>query len=185
VGLSQRRIATATLVAVGGDLTTMDTDVVVNAANERLAHGGGLAAALVRAGGERIQAESDAWVAANGPLAAGTAAVTGAGLLPAGHIVHVVGPRYMGSPDDPQRLAAAVTAALGAAADLGAATVALPAISAGIFGYPVADACRVITTAAASWLGEHPGTLSEVRLVAFDAAVADAFAAAVESLPAA
>lgn len=84
----------ASLEAVVGDLTRLGTDVVVNAANEHLAHGGGVAAALSRAGGPAVQAESDRWVAEHGPVGPGRAAVTTAGALPARWIVHVVGPRF-------------------------------------------------------------------------------------------
>src|SRR3989304_7686911 len=69
--------------AVSGDLTAQDVDALVNAANEHLAHGGGVAAAITRAGGPTIQRESDAWVATHGPLVPGVAAVTSAGAMTA------------------------------------------------------------------------------------------------------
>ena len=77
---------------VMGDLTAEPVDAIVNAANERLAHGGGVAGAIVRQGGQVIQAESDEWVQTHGPVRTGTAAITSAGTLPAGHVVHAVGP---------------------------------------------------------------------------------------------
>ncbi len=167
----------ARVIAVQGDLTAQEVDAVVNAANEHLAHGGGVAAALVRAGGPVVQIESDGWVAEHGPLTPGTAAVTSAGNMPARWVVHVVGPRYREEQDNEGLLRQAVTAALDAAAGLGARSVALPAISAGVFGYPRDQATAVIATACLAWTEAHPEALDEVRLVGYDAAVTADFAA--------
>ncbi|MBA2529014.1 MAG: macro domain-containing protein, partial [Euzebyales bacterium] len=100
----------ATLVVVEGDLTRQDVDAVVNAANERLAHGGGVAAALARAGGPTVQAESDRWVAEHGTLTPGQAAVTGGGGMAARWVVHVVGPRFRPGQDNEGLLRQAVRA---------------------------------------------------------------------------
>lgn len=161
--------------AITGDLAALDVDVVVNAANEHLSHGGGVAAALASAGGPAVQDESDAWVAEHGPVEEGQAAVTTGGNLPARWIVHVVGPRHRGDGSDAAKLTAAVTAALDAADDLGVTSVALPAISAGIFGYPVADATRVIAAACQSWATAHPDEDLEILLVGYDDRTAAAF----------
>jgi putative ATPase len=179
--VARRQVGSAALVVVRGDLTAQRVDVVVNAANERLAHGGGVAAALARAGGPEVQAESDAWVARHGPVGSGRAAVTTAGRMPADRIVHVVGPRWRRDRDNEPRLRAAVTAALDAAGAAGATTVALPAISAGIFGYPPAEAARAIAGEAARWLAGAPRSVREVRLVGYDAALSGLFADAVEA----
>jgi O-acetyl-ADP-ribose deacetylase len=173
----------ATVRAVVGDLTRQEVDAVVNAANEHLQHGGGVAAALARGGGPVVQEASDAWVDEHGPLEPGTAAVTPAGDLPARWLVHVVGPRYRRRQDNEGLLRQAVAAALDAAADLGARSVALPAISAGIFGYPPAEAGRVIAEEASRWAAAHGGSVAEVRLVALDDAGAAAFAAGLGSDP--
>ncbi len=170
----------ATIEARTDDLTTIEVDVVVNAANEHLSHGGGVAAALARAGGPAVQAESDDWVAEHGPVEVGTAAVTSAGDLPATWIVHVVGPRYAGDGADAARLAGSVAAALDAAAELGATSIALPAISAGIFGYPLADATRVIATACRTWVSAHPDAALDVVLVGVNDAVTGAFRTALQ-----
>jgi O-acetyl-ADP-ribose deacetylase len=180
--LAAHEIGQATLCAVQADLTRIEVDAVVNAANEHLAHGGGVAAALSRAGGPTVQRESDAWVAEHGPVGPGQAAVTTAGRMPAAHVVHVVGPRYRSGQDNAGLLRQAVRAALGAAAAAGAGTVALPAISAGIFGYPPAEATAVIARACAGWLDEHPDRLRTVLLVGYDAQSAQMFAAAVDDL---
>ena len=164
-----------------GDLTQQRVEALVNAANEQLAHGGGVAAALVRVGGRVIQEESDTWVREHGPLEDGEAAVTTAGAMHATHVIHVVGPRYQRGADNAERLATAVTAALDAAAAIPVRSVALPAISAGVFGYPLVDAVRVIAETVVGWIGAHPEALDEVRLVGFDSAAARAFAASLHA----
>lgn len=166
--------------AIAGDLTAQETDAVVNAANERLAHGGGVAAALAKAGGPAVQAESDGWVADHGPVGPGEAAVTTAGDMPARMLVHVVGPRYRERQDNEGLLRQAVRAALDAAAERGATSVAMPAISAGIFGYPPEEAATVIGRASVGWLNEHAGPVSEIRLVGLDEESARLFSAALE-----
>ncbi len=165
---------------VHGDITKQDGEAIVNAANEYLAHGGGVAAAIVRAGGPAIDAESRAWVGEHGPVLPGRAAITSAGTMVAHHVIHVVGPVYRIGRDNEALLARAVRTALDAADGLGAKSVAIPAISAGIFGYPPEDACRVIARTADTWL-EDGGHLEEVRLVAFDGETADHFRTALGS----
>ncbi len=165
---------------VQGDITQQHVDAIVNAANEHLAHGGGVAAAIVRAGGRVIQDESDDWVRRHGPLRPGQAAVTTGGALHARWVVHVVGPRYRETQDNEGLLRQAVTAALDAAAEVGATSVALPAISAGIFGYPRDEATRVIVSAVRDWTETHPDALETVLLVGFDAGTAESFRAALD-----
>lgn len=163
------------LRVVTGDITRLEVDVVVNAANEHLAHGGGVAAAIARAGAPQVDEESAAWVAEHGPVRPGQAASTGAGSMPARWVVHVVGPRYAHGQDNAGLLAETVRAALDEAVTLGAASVAVPAISAGIFGYPRAEATRVIVDTVRHWATTHPASLDEVLLVGYDAASASDF----------
>jgi putative ATPase len=166
---AQRNVGAHTLLVVEGDLTTQVVDAVVNAANEQLAHGGGVAAALARAGGPAVQDESDRWVAEHGPVKPGQAAVTTAGNMPARWLVHVVGPRHRDGQDNEGLLRQAVGAALDAAAEVGATSVALPVISAGIFGYPLAQAAAVLVSQAHDWMsGRVGGSPLEVRLVGRD-----------------
>lgn len=175
----------ATIEARTDDLTTIEVDAVVNAANEQLHHGGGVAAALAEAGGPSVQAESDDWVDEHGEVEIGSAAVTTAGDLPAGCIVHVVGPRYAGDGEDAARLASSVTAALDTAVERDATSIALPAISAGIFGYPMADATRVIVRACRSWVTANPDTDLDIVLVGVNDNVTGAFQTALDDdLPA-
>lgn len=174
--VARREVSGAAIVALEGDLTAQQVDVVVNAANERLAHGGGVAAALARAGGPEVQRESDAWVAEHGPLKPGAAAVTTAGAMAARWLVHVVGPRWRQGQDNEGLLRQAVRAALNAGRDLGAASIAFPAISAGIFGYPSNEATAVIANEIGRWLTGDRSDLAEIRLVGYDAATAEGFA---------
>ena len=167
--------------AVQGDITHQQVEAIVNAANEHLAHGGGVAAAIVRAGGRVIQDESTAWVRRHGPLRPGEAAVTTGGALHARWVIHVVGPRYREGQDNEGLLRQAVSAALDAAEEVGARSVAMPAISAGIFGYPRDEATRVIVSAVRDWVKDHPDALESVLLVGFDAKTTDAFKAALEA----
>lgn len=169
-------VGTTAIRAEQGDLTTLQVDAIVNAANERLAHGGGLAGAIVRAGGYVIQEESDAWVLEHGPLTPGTAAVTGPGTLPCRAVIHVAGPVYRENRDNEGLLRTAVGAALTATAGLEYRSVALPAISTGIFGYPRDEAAAVIASEAASWAEEHPNALHLILLVGFTESTVAAFA---------
>jgi O-acetyl-ADP-ribose deacetylase (regulator of RNase III) len=174
--VAQHTVDAATVLVVHGDLTAQEVDAVVNAANERLVHGGGVAAALSRAGGPEVQRQSDAWVHTHGPLRSGDAAVTTAGHLPARWIIHVAGPRWHTDQDNERLLQVAVVAALDKARDLGATSIALPAISSGIFGYPRAEATAVIASTVLTWLRNHPGSLAEVRLMGYDSGTAGDFA---------
>jgi O-acetyl-ADP-ribose deacetylase (regulator of RNase III) len=173
---ASRTVGEAVVMALQGDLTAQAVDAVVNAANEQLSHGGGVAAALAKAGGPDVQRESDAWVAEHGEVGPGTAAVTTAGRMSARWVIHVVGPRWHDGQDNEGLLRQAVQAALGQARELGAGSVAFPAISAGIFGYPRDQATAVIAGEIVAWLAADPGSVSEVRLVGFDADTTQEFA---------
>jgi len=146
------QIKGATLELVEGDITALDTDAIVNAANERLAHGGGVAGIIARKGGPTIQRESNAWVRQHGPVSTGSAAITSGGNLKARHVIHAVGPIYDGTARSAELLGSAVRAALQLADDHGLESVALPAISTGIFGYPVEEAVQVMLRAAIAYL---------------------------------
>jgi O-acetyl-ADP-ribose deacetylase (regulator of RNase III) len=151
------QINRATLELVQGDITALETDGIVNAANERLAHGGGVAGVISRRGGPTIQRESDAWVRRHGPVTTGSAAITSGGDLKARYVIHAVGPVYDGTPRSAELLASAVYAALQMADEHGLKSIALPAISTGIFGYPLAEAAQVMLRAAIAYLEEDTG----------------------------
>lgn len=152
---------------VRGDITKLAVDAIVNAANEHLAFGGGVCGAIFRAAGGDLEAECRAI----GHCPTGSAVVTGGHWLTARHIIHAVGPIWRGGDHgEPALLASCYRSALGIAADLGLRSVAFPAISTGIYGYPPIDAARV----AVGVLREAAPTLDmRVVLVAFDAASED------------
>jgi len=177
--LESRAVAGRTVNAVMGDLTEERVDAIVNAANSRLAHGGGLAGAIVRRGGDVIQQESSRLA----PVAVGSAVTTGAGALPSRWVIHAVGPRW-GEGEEESKLRSAVRASLDEADRLGAASVAVPAISTGIFGYPKRDGTRAIVDELRRWIEEHGGSsIEEIRLTAFDEETAALFAEALRNLP--
>jgi O-acetyl-ADP-ribose deacetylase len=165
-----------------GDLTAEKVDAIVNAANAYLQHGGGVAGSIVREGGASIQEESDAWVRTRGPVSFGHPAVTGAGSLPCRYIIHAVGPRW-GEGDEEYKLIAAVKGSLNVADDLKLDSLALPAISTGIFGFPRQRAAGVILGAIQAWNTTHPQpVLRQVRLTLFDVGAVNDFLAAAREL---
>ncbi|SCF36501.1 O-acetyl-ADP-ribose deacetylase [Micromonospora mirobrigensis] len=154
------------ITLVEGDITAQSVDVVVNAANSSLLGGGGVDGAIHRRGGPAILEQCRALRADRYPggLPTGQAVATTAGELPARWVVHTVGPVFSATEDRSALLRDCYANSLAVADELGAATVAFPLISAGIYGWPVADAVRqaltVLRTAA-------PATVTEVRLVLF------------------
>lgn len=175
--LAIKRIGGANVMVVEGDVTRQPVQAVVNAANENLQHTEGVAVAVVRTGGRVIQEESDTWVREHGPVAPGSAAVTTGGMLQASHVIHVVGPYYGDSTSD-EVLAAAARSVLDAAVANGLSSLAMPAIATGQRGYPFEEAADVLVAAISGWLEEHPGVVTEVRLVGFSAKHAALFAKA-------
>lgn len=161
-------MASPRLVVAEGDITRQHTDVIVNAANEHLAAGGGVCGAIFAAAGPGL-AEA---CAAVGPCPTGEARTTPGLALAAAWIVHAVGPVWRGGREgEAQQLAAAYRSALEAAAAVGARSIAFPAISTGIYGYPLEDATRIaVETCAAAPFG-----VEEVRFVCFDGDVADTY----------
>jgi O-acetyl-ADP-ribose deacetylase (regulator of RNase III) len=165
------------LQMVEGDITQEQVDAIVNAANEHLMHAGGLAAIISRKGGPQIQAESDAWVRQHGPVKYAEPAYTHAGKLPCRYVIHAVGPVW-GEGHEAARLSAAVKGSLRLADQLQLTSIALPAISTGIFGYPKKEAAEVILASILEYFKEDPTSgLQTVRLTLFDRQTTDAFSA--------
>ncbi len=150
----QTKVNRTTIELVEGDITKLDTEAIVNAANERLAHGGGVAAVIARSGGPMIQKESNRWVHEHGRVPTGSAAITSGGNLKADYVIHAVGPVYNAtSPSKAARLlASGVKSALRMADEHGLESIALPAISTGIFGYPMDEAAEVMLKAAMDYV---------------------------------
>jgi O-acetyl-ADP-ribose deacetylase (regulator of RNase III) len=160
------------LNVVRGDITQQDVDAVVNAANRAMRGGGGVDGAIHRAGGP-VVLEDCIRRFPNG-LATGDAGWTTAGSMPATWVIHVVGPNYVAGERDRSLLASCYSRALAVADELGAASIAFPLISAGIYGWPKDDAIAV----AVETLRDTPTEVEHARMVAFDQATYDAIAAA-------
>jgi O-acetyl-ADP-ribose deacetylase (regulator of RNase III) len=165
------------LRAVRGDITQVDVDVVVNAANPGLLGGGGVDGAIHRAGGPAILEECRTVKQRlpDGRLPRGEAVATTAGRLPARWVVHTAGPIWSASEDRSAVLRSCYRESLRLADGLGARTVAFPAISAGIYGWPIDDAARQAVAGVRSVGAEH---VVEVRFVLFDDRALEAFEAA-------
>ena len=149
-------------VAVQGDITAETVDAIVNAANSSLARGGGVCGAIFAAAGPEL----DGACRALGGCPTGDAVVTPGFALRARWIVHAVGPVWRGGNDDePALLASAYRRSLDVASDAGATSIAFPAISTGIYGYPLAPATEIAVTTVAS----ADTTIETVRFVCFDA----------------
>ena len=164
-----------TLQIVQGDITIEEVDAIVNAANEQLQHGGGVAWAISKRGGPAIQRESNEWTRTKGMVSHANPAWTSGGLLPARYVIHAVGPVW-GEGDEDAKLAAAVSGSLQLADELGLKSIAFPAISTGIFGFPKERAAKVILETIETYFEENTSSeIDIVRLALFDQSTADAF----------
>jgi O-acetyl-ADP-ribose deacetylase (regulator of RNase III) len=173
--LMERILPTGQTIQIAqGDLTAETTDAIVNAANEHLAHGGGVAWAIVRRGGEIIQQESDEWIRKHGTVSHARPAWTSGGRLPAKYVIHAVGPVW-GDGDEDAKLAAAVNGSLEVADELKCTSISFPAISTGIFGFPKDRAAKVMFSAIENYFSRHPSGIKSVRFVLFDDSTIKAF----------
>ena len=149
---------------VKGDITERDVDVIVNAANSILNHGGGVAGAIVRKGGRLIQEESDKI----GSVPVGSAVMTSAGKLRCKAIIHAVGPR-MGEGEEDNKLKNAVRTSLLLASQNGFVSISMPAISSGTFGFPKDRCAKILVYESKKFLTENPSTcLNTVEFCIFD-----------------
>ncbi|WP_433352902.1 O-acetyl-ADP-ribose deacetylase [Microtetraspora malaysiensis] len=161
------------LTLVQGDITEQPVDAIVNAANSSLLGGGGVDGAIHRKGGPEILAECRALRASRygGGLPVGEAVATTAGLLPARWVIHTVGPVFSRSEDRSHLLASCYRESLKVADALGAATVAFPAVSTGVYRWPMDDAARISVTTV---LGSE-SNVREARFVLFDSEAYEIF----------
>ena len=157
-----------------GDITLEAVDAIVNAANEDLQHGGGVAWAIVKRGGDSIQLESDEWIRTKGRVSHTHPAWTSGGRLPAKYVIHAVGPVW-GAGDEDAKLAQAISGALRLADELQCKSIALPAISTGIFGFPKERAAKIIFKTIEDYFSSTTSELKIVKIVLFDQATIDAF----------
>ena len=150
-----------TLRLVYGDITERDVDIIVNAANSYLKHGGGVAAAIVRKGGKIIQEESDKI----GFVPVGFSVITIAGRLPCKAVIHTVGPR-MGQGNEDTKLRAAIRNSLELASDRKFKSISMPAISSGIFGFPKDKCAKILVEEAKNFLVNN-NNITSLEIVEF------------------
>ncbi|MGH9530880.1 MAG: O-acetyl-ADP-ribose deacetylase [Terriglobales bacterium] len=173
----QFRCATATVELVQGDIVRQDVDAIVNAANSSLRRGGGVDGAIHRAAGPELQAECSKL----GGCPTGEARMTPGFQLAARFVIHAVGPVYSGSPHDAELLASCYRHSLQLAAQHGLRSLAFPAISTGVYGYPLDDAALVSLTTVKQHL-EAPSVIELVRFVLWDQAALAAFERAAQQV---
>lgn len=157
------------MIVQTGDITSVEVDAIVNAANSSLMGGGGVDGAIHRRGGADILGECKEIRQHQYPegLPTGKAVITRAGKLPAAHVIHTVGPVWHGgNQDEDQQLAAAYTNSLSIAAETGLKTIAFPAISTGVYGFPKARAATIVYHAVKQFL-DHHSLPREVYLIFF------------------
>src|SRR5579884_157492 len=171
--MASHQIGPAAIEVVQGDLVQMDVDAIVNAANEQLLAGGGVCGAIFRAAGHaELQRACDAVA----PCPTGQARITPGFRLPARHIIHTVGPVWHGgSAGEPELLASAYRSSLELAKQEGLASIAFPAISTGIFGYPFDLATQTAVSATREALERDAGSLRRVLFVVRDSEAAASY----------
>ena len=154
----------STLEITQGDITQEETEAIGNAANSALAGGGGVDGAIHRAGGPSIMSELNAKYKG---CPTGSAVITGGGNLKAKYVIHAVGPRYSGSPKDPELLSSAYRKSLELCTQNKIASIAFPSISTGIYGYPIEEASLIALKTVMGYLKDHP-EIKLIRFILFD-----------------
>ncbi|MDX1404639.1 MAG: O-acetyl-ADP-ribose deacetylase [Woeseiaceae bacterium] len=154
------------LIAVQADITTLEIDAIVNAANSSLLGGGGVDGAIHRAAGKKLLQECRQL----GGCPTGEARLTKGYRLPASYVIHTVGPVWKGgSAGEAELLASCYRSSLELARDNGIQSIAFPGISTGVYGYPVSSAANIAVTTVRSFAEEHPAKIAEVRFCCFSA----------------
>jgi O-acetyl-ADP-ribose deacetylase (regulator of RNase III) len=176
--IKQVAVKNTTIRVIKGDITELDVDAIVNAANSYLQHGGGVAGAIARKGGAVIQEESNLI----GFVPVGSCAITNGGKLKARHIIHAVGPRW-GEGDEENKLNNAVYNSLKLASQESFQSLAMPAISAGIFGFPKQQCAAIIVNQVVSFLNKEKTSLKEITFCLMDDDIIGFFSDSIEKLP--
>ncbi len=169
--------------AIHGDITTETLEAIVNAANSSLLGGGGVDGAIHAAAGPALLEECRRLRDTTLPdgLPVGQAVATGAGALPARWVIHTVGPNRHAGQTDPALLASCFTSSLVVAGEVGARSIAFPAVSAGIYGWASADVARIAVAAVRRQLEEDDRGVELVRFVLFGPAILQEFKTALEA----
>ncbi len=177
--MSTRTINGVTLSLMQGDITRVQADAIVNAANSMLAGGGGVDGAIHRAGGPSIMEECRKI----GGCPTGSAVATGAGRLPAKHVFHAVGPIYSGSDEDARLLASAYRRCLELAEERQLESIAFPSLSTGAYGYPLEEAAPIaLRTIIEHIKNTQPTSLKQVTMVLYGNAAYQAYERALEQV---
>lgn len=172
------KIGATTIEAVLGNIVTMEFDAIVNAANSSLLGGGGVDGAIHRAAGPDLVHECRLL----GGCKTGQAKVTKAYRLSAKHIIHTVGPVWRGGENgEPAQLASCYRESLSRSVEVGARTIGIPAISTGIFGYPLDQAAKVAVETISAFVKDAPDAFDRIALVCFDETALSAFQAELDS----
>ena len=162
------KINNTILKLIKGDITTENADAIVNAANSSLMGGGGVDGAIHRAGGHKILDECKVIVQKQGRLPAGEAVITTGGNLPAKYVIHTVGPIWSGgNRGEPDLLKNAYYNSLKIGTKNKIRSIAFPAISTGVYGYPIEDACRIAFMTVSDFIRNENHDYSEVRFIVF------------------
>jgi O-acetyl-ADP-ribose deacetylase len=162
----------AELEVIDGDVTSLEVDAIANAANTQLKHGGGVAAAISRAGGPAVQRESDE----KAPIALGEAVETSAGEMPARYVIHAA-TMELGGPTSAEIIEKATRSTVGKADELGCRSLALVAFGTGVGGFALDEAARIMVRAAR----EHGGGLERILFAVRGDEAAQAFGRAIET----
>ncbi|WP_024303709.1 O-acetyl-ADP-ribose deacetylase [Pseudogulbenkiania sp. MAI-1] len=176
----KRQLGSTVLEVWQGDITRLDVDAIVNAANSSLLGGGGVDGAIHRAAGPELLAECRTL----GGCPTGEARLTGGYRLPARHVIHTVGPVWHGgTAGEAELLASCYHNSLQLAADHGLHSLAFPAISCGVYGYPLHAALTIACEAVAGWLQTHEHAIRLVQFVAYSPAIRQEWEAVLAALP--
>jgi O-acetyl-ADP-ribose deacetylase len=168
---------------VHGDITRIPADAIINAANDALRGGGGVDGAIHRAGGPSVMADLERRYGPRRHCPTGSAVISAAGELPARYVIHAVGPIWQGGTSgEPDLLASAYRTSLDLARHHGCRTVTAPAISTGVYGYPILRAAPVALRAVADWLAANPESMDQVAFVLFSVDSLEVFEQALAEL---
>ena len=178
--ISEKVIRRAHIKVIEGDITQIDTEAIVNAANSYLQHGGGVAGAIARAGGEIIQKESNEIVRKKGSLKTGEAATTSGGNLKAKYVIHTVGPVW-GEGNEEEKLKRAIISVLKIAKNNKLRSISIPAVSCGIFGFPKEKGTKIIFETVKNFILNNECSVEEVCLIGLGPEIPALFKKALEN----